>query len=179
MIEQQILREAAKRTDLIRKAKSLMEAKAAGKQTAFLCHSHADQELVIGLQILLIESGWDVYVDWQDSAMPEIPNAQTAKRIQEKIISMDWFLFLATKSSTNSKWCPWEIGFADAKKSNSEIIIIPTREDNGSWHGNEYLQLYRKLSDARNQFTKKIGYAVFDAGAESGIWLENLSRKVV
>src|SRR5262249_25705220 len=74
----------------------------------------------------------------------ETPNRETAKRIQAKIIELDWFLFLATANSMSSRWCPWEIGYADGKKQIDQIFIIPT-QDGQKTHGNEYLQLYRRI----------------------------------
>lgn len=53
--------------------RTITEAKAAGRRTAFLCHSHADQTLVEGLVQMLREAGWLVYVDWMDTAMPSDP----------------------------------------------------------------------------------------------------------
>lgn len=144
-------------------AKSVMEAKAKKMETAFLCHSHKDDDLAKGLQVLLKENGWNIYIDWQDSAMPIRPNRETAKRIQQKISDSDWFLFLATPNSMSSKWCPWEIGYADSKKSVTKIAIIPTVENSGNWYGNEYLQLYSQITE-----TKKGFLAQFPAGQDTG-----------
>ena len=77
--------------------------------------------------------------------MPEKPTRETAIKIQQKIKELDWFLFLATPNSVSSKWCPWEIGFADNAKPHSSILIIPTTDRAGGWYGNEYLQLYRRI----------------------------------
>ncbi|PUU61759.1 hypothetical protein DCL23_26205, partial [Citrobacter freundii] len=86
----------------------------------------------------------------------------------------DWFLFLATKNSTQSRWCPWEIGFADIAKGYEKILIIPTENDSGVWYGNEYLQLYKRMDEGVNNQTGKSGYAVYDAGINSGTWVENI-----
>lgn len=154
-------------------ANSLFDAQSKNKQTAFLCHSHKDNDLAEGLQTLLAEDGWDVYIDWQDNEMPETPNKETASKIKNKISETDWFLFLATPNSTNSKWCPWEIGYADARKIHEKIIIIPTTDQSGRWYGNEYLQLYRKL-DTASSTIKKSGYAVFEPGSTTGTWVSYL-----
>ena len=83
-----------------------------------------------------------MYIDWEDAEMPERPNRQTAARIKDKIVQLDWFMFLATQTSTASRWCPWEIGYADGKKNIERIIILPT-SDGYSTYGSEYLDLYR------------------------------------
>ncbi len=168
------LRSASYRTSRVI-AKSLSEAKSYGLQTAFLCHSHKDKELAIGLQNLLKENGWNLYIDWQDNEMPEIPDNYTANKIKSRIVDTNWFLFLATQNSTSSRWCPWEIGYADSAKQHEKIIIVPTEDDNGRFYGNEYLQLYRKLTDASNTTINKSGYAVFSPGAtQGGSWVEQL-----
>src|SRR5262245_27456812 len=125
-------------------ARTLNAARALNLKTAFLCHSHRDTELAQGLVALLLEAGWRVYVDWQDTEMPDTPNRETAKRIQQRIVELDYFLFLATSNSMSSRWCPWEIGYADGKKHIDRILVVPTR-DGVKTHGNEYMQLYRRI----------------------------------
>ncbi|ARS53528.1 toll/interleukin-1 receptor domain-containing protein [Kushneria konosiri] len=168
------LRAASNRLGKIIVARSLNEALAKKQQTAFLCHSHKDHELAKGLQVLMKENGWDLYIDWEDSEMPSTPNKETANKIKTKIKITDWFLFLATSNSTQSRWCPWEIGFADSAKSYEKILIVPTEDDSGTWYGNEYLQLYRQMNEGSHKQTSKAGYAVFDVGAGSGTWIKNL-----
>lgn len=131
-------------------AKSLTEARTVGLKTAFLCHSHQDSTLVSGMVKLLREAGWNVYVDWQDTTMPATPDRQTAEKIKDRVKAATYFLFLATPNSVVSRWCPWEIGFADGVKPVDSIFIISTRDDAGNHYGNEYLQLYRRIdfSDA-------------------------------
>src|ERR1700745_247411 len=98
-ISQPRLREAALRASRT-KFMTLNEARTRlGQRTAFLCHSHKDADLVLGLQVLLVENGFDVYIDWQDTAMPEEPDRETAERIKTRIRTLDWFLFLATGNS--------------------------------------------------------------------------------
>jgi len=117
-----------------------------GRRTAFLCHSHHDSQLVEGLLTLLAGSGFDVYVDWKDSDLPDTPDGETANKIKERIKTLDWFLFLATPNSIASRWCPWEIGFADSSKALDTILIIATSDQSGKWYGNEYLNLYRQIT---------------------------------
>lgn len=121
-----------------------------GTKKAFLCHSHADAEYVKGFIQLLKQENINLYVDWQDSAMPQVTNRETALKIQQKIKDLDYFFFLATPNSVKSRWCPWEIGYADGVKSYESIFIIPTQDINGIFYGNEYLDLYQKV-DRSNQ----------------------------
>jgi hypothetical protein len=148
--------------------RTLSEARAAGRKTAFLCHSHADQTFVVGVVQMPRDSGWQVYVDWLDASMPAVPDRTTASKIKSRILQADWFLFLATGNSMSSRWCPWEIGYADGTKPIERLIVIPTR-DGYTTHGSEYLQLYRHLDLARGG-----RLAVFDPGASTGVLVENL-----
>lgn len=125
-------------------SRSLTEARSRGMRTVFLCHSHRDAELVKGLVTLLSEAGWTAYVDWADTQMPAAPSRQTALRIQQRIKELDLFLYLATPTAAMSRWCPWEIGFANGEKPIDSIIVCPT-SDGTTTHGAEYLDLYRRL----------------------------------
>lgn len=146
------------------------EALALNIKTAFLCHSHKDKDLAEGLQVIFQENGLKLYIDWQDSKMPDQPDKTTAQRIKSKINTLDLFIFLATPNSTESNWCPWEIGYADAKKDHKQIIIIVTTDNSGKFYGNEYLRLYRRISETTDK-----DYALFEAGSVTdGISLESL-----
>lgn len=144
-IQQETLRNLA----LLGRIRETLAASAAqGKPTAFLCHSHKDQELAIGLQLLLREAGLDLYIDWQDATMPDKPSRETAARLRQRILRSAWFLFLATANSTSSRWCPWELGYADGTKNLDSILVVPTRDSSGLCYGNEYLALYRRIDVA-------------------------------
>jgi hypothetical protein len=134
------------------------------RKSAFLCHSHKDEELVKGLLAYLEEVGIDIYVDWKDNAMPETPTCETARRIQSKIKSTGIFLFLATSNSKASRWCPWEIGYADS--SSKSIFIIPTY-DGCSTFGNEYLELYPRIDEG--SLESRTVLAIFDPGQQKGM----------
>jgi hypothetical protein len=139
-----------------------------GLQTVFLCHSHRDEILVKALIALLQESGWQLYVDWVDGSMPETPTRETAARIQPNV-ELSYFIFLATANSMSSRWCPWETGYADGKKSLDRIVVLPTT-DGGRTHGNEYLELYRRIDLSTMQ---KLG--VWQPGETShGVFIQNL-----
>jgi hypothetical protein len=108
----------------------------------FLSHSHHDASQVENAVIFLRKMGVDVYVDWMDDSMPAQTSGETAKMLKDKIKQNDKFIFLATNNAINSKWCNWEIGFADAFKYLNKIALFPLADDNGSWQGSEYLQIY-------------------------------------
>ena len=143
-------------------------AKRVNQRTAFLCHSHVDRELAEGLQTKLREQGFDLYIDWQDLTMPATPNAETAAKLRSLIVTSDWFLFLATANSMASRWCPWELGYADGKKSHDKIAIVPTKDQQNT-HGNEYLQLYRYIDAASGG-----GLGMFGAASSQGVMVSSL-----
>jgi hypothetical protein len=145
-MSQDSLRRAAVNYKTHPRVRSLQEAKSLNVKSGFLCHSHKDVDLVRGLVAQLRDAGLDIYVDWEDSDMPSQPNKETADRIRKKIVSSDLFLFLATSHSISSRWCPWEIGYADGKKPIESIILLPTSDAHGTY-GNEYLQLYRRIEE--------------------------------
>ncbi len=90
----------------------------------------------------------DLYIDWLDPYMPDTPDGTTANRIRTVIKEVDVLLFLATYDSMVSRWCPWELGFADGVKLNEQIAVIATHDTSGNYYGNEYLQLYRRIDQA-------------------------------
>lgn len=109
----------------------------------FLSHSHKDKEIAKGLINLLAREGVSVYVDWEDSELPEKPGRTTADKIKRVIKSSDIFLLLATQNSLGSKWVPWELGIADEVKGSARVLVTATPE--GSTKGSEYLDLYRRV----------------------------------
>ena len=170
MIDQSSILAYAGRADVRYAERVVEEARQAGKQTAFLSHSHKDSELAKSLQGFLQAMGWLVYIDWEDTSMPSKPDRETARKIKEKIQRLDWFLYLATANSALSRWCPWEIGYADGVKDIDKVVIIPTRDSVGRNHGNEYLALYRNVDEAQGG-----GYGLFYPN-KRGMLLENVSR---
>lgn len=90
------------------------EAKAARKQTAFLSRIAICARAWRGGARVPQKAGWEVYIDWEDSAMPGSPNHDTAKRIQTKVRDLNWFPFLATHHSMQSRLCPGKLAMQTA-----------------------------------------------------------------
>lgn len=171
-IPQSTLRTYALRAGFQKSASVVNEAKQMGRQTAFLSHSHRDAELAKGVQGFLQNLRWEVYIDWEDTVMPDKPDRRTAARIQQRIVELDWFFFLATENSMRSRWCPWEIGYADGKKPLDSILILQTQDESGHYYGNEYLQLYRYISA-----TTTGRFCAFGAAqTQNGVLLESMRR---
>ena len=96
--------------------------------TIFLSHSHKDKDKDIIVQVaeFLLEENDDIYlyVDWNDSSMPIVTSSKTAKEIKSRIEEFDKFIVLLTENSKESKWVPWELGYADGKKNIEDIAIF-------------------------------------------------------
>jgi hypothetical protein len=91
-ISQYDLKNAATRNVSLKNQRS----RSYGQKTGFLCHSHKDRDMALGLQQWLKEQGMDLYIDWQDPYMPDTPDGTTADRIRTVIKGADVFLFVAT-----------------------------------------------------------------------------------
>lgn len=162
---------AAQRVTAHRKM-TLNEARSAGRKTAFLSHSHLDRERAKGLQTLLEETGWDVFIDWEHNLLDDRPTRETARWLQRAIEASDWLMYLATPNSARSRWCPWEVGYADGKKDSRAIVVIPT-SDGYTTYGSEYLDLYRQISPTQGGNGEA---ALFEAGqTANGRYLRGLA----
>ena len=116
------------------------------KTTVFLSHSHKDAELVVPVINFLLSLGVAVYVDWMDNSMPNVTSIETAKKLKDKIRETDRFLVLLSEQSVESKWVPWELGYADGVKRIEDIAILPVRRSSLTsdtvFNGLEYMELY-------------------------------------
>ena len=110
--------------------------------TVFLSHKHNEDEILEQVLTLLERIGVDVYIDWLDDEMPVMTSGETASKIKRKIQESKKFILLATELAIESKWCNWELGYADSKKYPNNIAIMPIAENDKTWKGNEYLQIY-------------------------------------
>ena len=106
----------------------------------FLSHSYKDKDKLIELKDSLNAMGLNVYMDWvndKDELLRNLTCAETAKVITERLKASKAILYVHTNSSLDSKWTPWELGFAYAL--NKPILVYrPEPTENEP----EYLQLY-------------------------------------
>lgn len=117
----------------------------ASERGVFLSHSHLDRELVLSVVSLVERAGVPVYVDWLDDGLPEATSSQTANKLRNKIRERDRFIVLGTQNGLNSKWVPWELGYADGVKDNEHIAILPINARGENWVGNEYMGVYQSI----------------------------------
>lgn len=130
---------AAKQADAT--ARYTWEAKA----TIFLSHSHKDRPLIEPTIAFLRSHGVKVYVDWMDEGMPDVISAETARKLKERILQQRKFLVLVSENSKDSRWVPWELGFADSAKGLGHIATFPVRDGVSDFTQNEYMRIYPKI----------------------------------
>lgn len=109
----------------------------------FLSHSYQDKDKLIELKNILNSSGLNVYMDWvndKDELLRSMTSAETAVVITERIKSSKAILYIHTNSSLDSKWTPWELGYAYAI---GKPILVYRPEETDSEP--EYLQLYQSV----------------------------------
>ena len=114
--------------------------------TIFLSHSHKDKDLIQPAIGFLRSQGVKVYVDWMDEGMPEVVSGDTARKIKQKITEHKKFLVLVTEHSKDSRWVPWELGFADPTKGMAHIASFPVAEQY-DFSQNEYMHIYPKINN--------------------------------
>lgn len=82
--------------------------------------------------------------------------------------------YVATSNSTNSKWCPWELGYFDGKK-NGRCCILPIMESQ-TFQGQEYLGLYPYMQYAQVSGKEKYEFWVYNQGTNEYVilrkWLD-------
>lgn len=149
LITKSLLSQAGKNFVENRSSKAMDEALGQAKRasrfgeiTVFLSHKHDEVKELHDAIALLNSLGVSVYVDWTDKGMPSVTSGDTAIRIKDKIKANKKFVLLATDGAIASKWCNWELGYGDAHKYVRDITILPIAENDGTWRGNEYLQIY-------------------------------------
>ena len=113
----------------------------------FLSHSSKDKQLILGVKQLIEDSGYSVYIDWVDD--PQLDranvNAQTADILRTRMKQSKFLVYVDSNNATTSKWMPWELGYFDGYKPN-KIGILPIRQKSeGSYIGQEYLDLYPQI----------------------------------
>lgn len=116
------------------------------QNSVFLSHSSRDKDLAFLVKVALEALGISVYIDWLDAGLPNEVSVETARVLREKIETNRFFLLLATNNAADSRWVPWELGFADGRKGESSVAIIEINRDGETFRGSEYFGLYQKLT---------------------------------
>lgn len=120
--------------------------------TVFLSHSHEDRHLINPAIGFLEQLGVRIYVDWLDSEMPKEISGDTAKKLKSKIEQHKKFIMLASSNAKDSKWIPWELGYADRTKGIRNIAVLPISQGEWNFDGTEYVRIYPIIKEYEGQY---------------------------
>lgn len=127
----------------------LAEAKAAPTPSGriFLSHSSKDAKYLDGPISVLGRHDADIYLDKNDSELPQTTSTDTARRLSSVIAGADALVLVATESSLSSKWVPWELGLADGCLGYERAAVIPLTSSPRweAWVGSEYVGMYPRI----------------------------------
>lgn len=141
----------------------IMKADSADKYDIFLSHSYRDKETVLGLVEMLNKCNYTVYVDWIDDKQLDRSSVdtKTADLLRKRMSQCKCLMFLTSSNSTDSKWCPWELGYYDGYSKNRRCCIMPVLEYSAdSFAGQEYLGLYPYIDYETSKGTGKYEFWV-------------------
>ena len=139
----------------------------------FLSHSSLDQDLVLALVRLFNQARYSVYVDWIEDSELDRNNVTkcTATILKKRMIQSRGLAYVSTKNITNSKWCPWELGYFDGRK-NERCCILPVMEGK-RFEGQEYLGLYPYLTYSQIKDSDKYDFWVYEQETEKYVKLRS------
>ena len=100
------------------------------RSTAMLCHS-GDFELSQGLQVVLLEHGWRVYVEGLDIAPKAWPSEITERLILAQVRESDWVFLLATAKSIESPLFRFVCECAIKERGPNNVLLIELEEAPG------------------------------------------------
>lgn len=109
----------------------------------FISYSSNDKNFAILIYQLLEKHGYTAYIDLNDPILnPQKVSDKTAERLIDKMRKCKGLLYLYSRSSSVSKWCPWEVGIFSGIK-NFRCANLPIINNKGeNFRNQEYLELY-------------------------------------
>lgn len=108
----------------------------------FFSYSFNDKHFALLIVQLLEKQGFTVYIDLDDDRLKrDNVSRKTVERIANIMDKCKSLIYLHSKSSKVSKWCPWELGYMSGKK-NFRCATIPLVDDNEMYEHQEYLKIY-------------------------------------
>lgn len=114
------------------------------KYDIFISHSFKDKLLIEKLIKLFKLDGINVYVDWIEN--PELNRKRVTNKtvniIRESMKNCKSLAYVSTEYSTDSKWCPWELGYGDGYHKGKVCILPILNSEETTFKGQEYLGIY-------------------------------------
>lgn len=138
--------------------KESIEFSALKTYDVFLSHSYFDADEIDVLYEEIKEMGFSVYIDWKEDRQLDRSNVtkETANTLRERMNVCKCLLFVTTSNSSNSKWCPWELGYLDGKKGKSAIFpVLEISTTTNDFTGTEFLGVYPYITKATISGTTK------------------------
>ncbi len=140
----------------------------------FLSHSSENAADVRLIKVFLEAFGFRVYVDWiEDGDLDRATvNPSRANLLRTRIRRSTSLLFYVTESSVESRWTPWELGYADGL--GKRVALLPRISDDavpGEFPGVEYLGLYPHVEADIDADTGETVLAV--VGGRKTVWFDH------
>ena len=161
-----------KRDQIIYENAELFKNNAQKMYDIFLSHSSLDKRLVLTLVELFNDAGYSVYVDWiEDRHLDRSTvSKETAEVLIKRMSGSRGLAYVATSNATNSKWCPWELGYFDGNKK-SRCCVLPVVESD-SFRGQEYLGLYPYIRYSKVKGRNQDEFWVYNQGTDEYVILK-------
>jgi TIR domain len=149
------------------------EALASVKANAFdifLSHSYLDKKFILGTKRFIESKGHSVYVDWINDQQLDRSKVtpETAKTLRKSMNKCSCLIYAYSPNVTQSRWCPWELGYFDGKNGNAFVMPLVDDESEG-FKGVEYVGLYHKIVEEEAQDGTKCLYV--KKGSEDYVYL--------
>ena len=109
----------------------------------FLSHAIVDKDAVAKAHARITAEGYSVYIDWMvdDDLERRAADRRTADRLRQRMKHAATMFYAVSAQSKQSRWMPWELGYADAWAG--RVFIYPLDAEAGDYARNmEFLSLY-------------------------------------
>lgn len=152
----------------------------ASSYDVFISYSWNDRSYADKIVQLLKKCGYSVYIDFNDHALKynHIASQETAKHLLNEMNKCKCLLYLHSKNSALSKWCPWEVGVFSGIK-NFKCANLPLTEGyNENFKNQEYLDIYPYVEYEKIAGTEKYDFWVCESSTKYvslGRWIAGYS----
>lgn len=150
---------------------------ASAANTAFLSYRGSDHFHAVGIRNMMesVMPTLSIYIDSEDESLDKSNvTLSTANRLKSMIDRVGCLLYVTTSNHAESKWMPWELGYADGR--GKRVAVVPTvsaadYRDGWDFAGQEYLGIYpwidiHRATDGSNRLwanSARNTYTLFDS----------------
>ena len=131
----------------------------------FISYSWNDRLYANKIVQLLKNCGYSVYVDFDDYGLNNnhIASQETAKHLLNEMNKCKCLLYLHSKNSSLSKWCPWEVGVFSGIKDFKCANLPLTENCDENFKNQEYLDIYPYIEYEKTPITGKYDFWVCES----------------